>query len=619
MKKTLLAAAVFAAVQPLLSAAADLEEITVTASRLDLPKSQLGVSVSILNAADIERLGYTSLLDVMRTLPGVAVSNSGGAGKVSSLFIRGESNFRTLVLLDGVNIADPTTPQVGAQLQHLQAADIERIEMLRGPQGMLYGAGAGGVINIITKKSTGEVRATAGVESGRYGTERTSASLGGSAGSWHYDLNVSDFSSDGFNAREMDTSGEEDGYENFTASARLGYQVNDTLSLEGQYRKTDAETEFDGCYSLAPNDCLSRYDQELFSLSGNYQIDSWNHQLSLSQQEIDRVEGISPGAMLFTTKGEIREANYIGSKVLASGKLLWGGEYEQTDFFTRFGSFTPSKEVLESTGVFTEWHSDFAETVFYTLGYRRDSLETEDHNSWRASAAIPIAIGEEQQVKYRASLGTGYRAPSPNEISLNNSTGVALVGPETSRGYELGLEYQWAQLLQAELTYFDQEITDAIIYDDSLGFMGAYRQDDGESQSEGIELSLNGSLNNGLDWHASGTWLDTENSTGAVREGVPQRVYNFGLSQQWLEDKLTLSANWQRVEDRINRIKESNGSIREIALENYSKLDLNAVYRLTPNMRVNLRGENVLDRNYREVAGYYTAGAAVYAGIEFSL
>ncbi|WP_444889354.1 TonB-dependent receptor plug domain-containing protein [Microbulbifer sp. DLAB2-AA] len=599
MKKTLLAAAVFAAVQPLLSAAADLEEIIVTASRLDLPKSQLGVSVSILNAADIERLGYTSLLDVMRTLPGVAVSNSGGAGKVSSLFIRGESNFRTLVLLDGVNIADPTGLQVSTQLQHLQVSDIERIEVLRGPQGMLYGAGAGGVINIISKRPAESVNASASVEVGRYGSQNTSANLGGSIESWYYDLSVSDYSTDGFNATEKDSSGEEDGYDNFTTSARLGYQINENLSLEGQYRKVDTETEYDNCFSDYPNDCLSRFDQEFFIFSSHYQFANWNHRVSLSQQEIDREEGISPGAFPFITSGEIREANYIGSNTLSSGKLLWGGEYEQQKYATEFAD-----EVLESTGFFTEWHSDFAETVFYTLGYRRDSLETEDHNSWRVSAALPVSLGDDQQLKYRASFGTGYRAPSPYEYTTNAS-----LGAETSRGYELGLEYQWAQLLQAELTYFDQEISDAIFYNYTTW---SYEQDDGESQSEGVELSLGGNLNSNLDWSITGTWLNSEDFTGAQRGGVPQRVFNLGLSHQWLGDKLTLSGNWQRVEDRID-------GYTGIALENYSKVDLNAVYRVSPNMRVNLRGENVLDRNYREVAGYYTAGAAVYAGIEFSL
>ncbi|GAB2887873.1 TonB-dependent receptor plug domain-containing protein [Microbulbifer echini] len=604
MKKTILAAAVFTAVQPLLSFAAELEEVNVTASRLDLPKSQLGVSVSILNATDIERLGYTSLLDVIRTLPGMAANNSGGAGKVSSLFIRGESNFRTLVILDGVNIADPTGLQVSAQLQHLQASDIERIEVLRGPQGMLYGAGAGGVINIISKRSTESINASAFVEAGRYGSQTTSANLGGSIESWYYDLNVSDYSTDGFNATEIDSSGEEDGYDNFTTSARLGYQINENLSLEGQYRKVDTETEYDNCFSASPNDCLSRFDQEFFIFSSHYQLANWNHKVSLSQQEIDREEGISPGSLPFITNGEIREANYIGSNTLNGGKLLFGGEYEQQKYATEFAGITSGDEVLESTGLFTEWHSDFAEMLFYTLGYRRDSLEVENHNSWRVSAALPVSLGEDQQLKYRASFGTGYRAPSPYEYTTNAS-----LGAETSRGYELGLEYQWAQLLQAELTYFDQEISDAIFYNYTTW---SYEQDDGESQSEGVELSLGGNLNSNLDWSITGTWLNSEDFTGAQRGGVPQRVFNFGLSQQWLGDKLILSGNWQRVEDRID-------GYTRIALENYSKVDLNAVYRVSPNIRVNLRGENVLDRDYREVAGYHTTGAAVYAGVEFSL
>ncbi|MDP5208604.1 TonB-dependent receptor [Microbulbifer sp. 2205BS26-8] len=604
MKKTLMAAAVFAAAQPLMSVAKGLEEIHVTASRLDVPKSQLGASVSVLDAADIERLGYSSLMDVLRTLPGVAATNSGGAGKVSSLFLRGESSFRTLVLLDGVNIADPTGVQVSAQLQHLQASDIDRIEVLRGPQGMLYGAGAGGVINIISKKAAAPLSATASIEAGRYGTRNTGVSLGGSHDAWSFDLDVLDFSTGGFNARESDFSGEEDGYDTLTTRVRLGYQFSERLSLEGQYRRTDAETEYDNCGFPPSNDCLSQFDQEIVGVSGQYQAASWNHKLTLSQQEIDRKEGISPEALPFFTNGEIREVNYVGSNRLAGGKLLWGGEYEQLNYFTGSVGVTYGDEVLESTGWFTEWHSDFAETVFYTLGYRRDSLETEDHNSWRVTAALPVSLGDTQQLKYRASFGTGYRAPSPYEFSTNEA-----LGPETSQGYELGLEYRWAQLLQVEMTYFEQEITDAIFYD---SVFWRYDQDDGESKSEGLELSLGGDLNNKLAWYLTGTWLDTEDTTDAQRGGVPRRVYNVGFSQQWFSDKLTLNGNWQRVEGRIDGFTQKG-------LEDYSKLDLNAVYRLSPNLRISLRGENLLDRRYREVAGYYTTGAAVYAGVQISL
>ncbi|MCX2834980.1 TonB-dependent receptor plug domain-containing protein [Microbulbifer thermotolerans] len=606
MKKTLIAAALVAAGQPLLSAADTLEQVTVTASRTETPKREVGVSVSVLTQADMQRMGYDSLLDVIRTLPGISVSNSGGAGKVSSVFIRGESNYRTLVLLDGVNIADPSAPQVGAQFQHLQVADIERIEVLRGPQGMMYGAGAGGVINIISRKTSEPLRAQLDLEAGRYGTQKTAASLGGSSDGWNYDLSISDFSTDGFNAMEADDSGERDGYDNVSGSARLGYQFNEAFSLEGQLQRTETETGYDNCgFLFFVNDCMDRYNQSSARVSGKYQQATTGHELSVASTDIER-EAFAFGEPSYGFDGAISELNYIGKSALGGGQLLWGGEYEQQEFTSNF-----SEQDIDSLGIFAEWRSDIADKVFYTLGYRRDSLETDDHNSWRASVAYPVLLGDNQQLKYRASYGTGYRAPSPYEVGLNLSEGVEAVGPETSRGYELGLEYQLARLLQLEITYFDQEITDAIVYDYTLGSWGAYRQDDGDSYSEGIELSLNGSLGERFGWYFNGTWLDAVDTTGVQRSLVPQRVCNLGFSYSLLADKLTLNGNWRRAED----ILDSSGE----ALDDYSKLDLNLAYRLTEKLRLTLRGENILDEDYREVGGYYTAGAAVYAGVQLTL
>lgn len=615
MKKTLLAAAVLAAGQPLFSfAAEDLEQVTVTASRVEIPKKETGVSVSVLTAADIERLGYSSLLDVIRTLPGVSVSNSGGAGKVSSVFLRGESNYRTLVLLDGVNIADPSAPQVGTQFQHLLAADIERIEVLRGPQGMMYGAGAGGVINIISKKAGEPVQLQLGAEAGRYGAQRLSASLGGRSEKWDYGVELAGFENDGFNSRESDASGERDGYQNHTGSARLGYRFNEAFSLEGQLRHTDTESEFDGCFAgfTPTNDCLDEFAQTSYRLAGNYQRDSAGHQFSVARQEIER-DSLSQGASSFAVEGAIGEVNYIGHSDLGVGELTWGAEFEQQEFES-----ATSDQDLDSLGLFAEWRGDIAEKLFYGLGYRRDSLENDDHNSWRASVAYPVLLGDEQQLKYRASYGTGYRAPSPFEVAYNVAEDVAAVGPETSRGYELGLEYQLAELLQLEVVYFDQEITDAIIFDSSLGNgWGAYGQDDGESRSKGLELSLAGVLGDSFDWYLNGTWLDSVDTLGEQRLQVPQRVYNLGLSYRLLDDRLTLSGNWQRVEDRLS----PNPAFMQpaLALDDYGKLDISAAYRLTDSLRLTLRGENVLDEDYREVADFNTTGAAVYAGVQFTL
>ena len=604
-----------AGTNPETNSEANLELISVSASRVDVPLRELGVSVAVVTAADIQRLGYSSLLDVMRTLPGVSVSNNGGAGKVSSVYLRGESSYRTLVLLDGVNIADPANTQVATQFQHLLAQDVERIEVLRGPQGMMYGAGAGGVINIISKSAKSPLELQLTAEGGRYDTRQGSARVAGESARWDYALNMSSFENEGFNSQVSDVTGERDGYRNRTTSAQLGYQLKDSIYLSGQLRHTDSKSEFDGCFAGfdTTNDCLDEFTQTSYRLSGEHRMAEANHRLSLARQEIQR-DSLAQGLSSFAVDGAIDEVNYLANAAVGTGNLSWGAEFEQQEYASAYEA-----QQLESVGVFSEWRGDVAEKFFYTLGYRRDSLDSEDHNSWRASMAYPVLLGGEQQIKYRASYGTGYRAPSPFETAYNITEGAAPLGPETSSGYELGLEYQWTQLLRLELVYFDQEVTDAIIFDYALGNSGwgAYGQDDGVSKSNGVELALTGALATDMEWYFNGTWLDAEDTAGAQRLLVPRQTYNLGLSYRLFNDALTVSGNWQRVEDRLSPNPLWGGA--DLMLDDYSKLDINSIYALSETVRLTLRAENSLNRQYREVAGYNTAGAAVYAGVQFSL
>ena len=591
----------------------ELEQVIVTASRVEIPKAQSAVSVSVLTAVDIEKLGYSTLLDVVKTLPGISVSNNGGLGKVSNVYVRGESGSRTLVLLDGVNVADPTNTQVTTQFQHLLASDIERIEVLRGPQGMMYGAGAGGVVNIITKRASQPLQLQLSGDTGRYNTRRTSAALRGELAEWSYGLNLSQLDSDGFNARVSDTSGERDGYDNQTSSARLGYSFSDNFSVEGQVRKVDANTEFDGCFAVSdPSDCLDQYTQTTYQLGAKLKTGTLAHQLSLSSQKLER-DSLTEGVSSYAVEGRIEEMNYVGNLDLSAGGFSWGLDLDQQEFESAFNA-----QSLDILGVYGEWRSDVADKVYYTVGLRSDSLESENHNSWRVSAAVPQLIGDNHQIKYRASASTGFRAPSPYEVSTNVVSEVDPVGPETSRGYELGVEYSFADLLQLELVAFQQTVTDAIVYVNGIGTgWGAYAQDEGESDSEGLELSLNGSIGEAGRWYANGTWLDSTDSAGEQRPNVAQRVFNIGASYALFGERLTLSGNWQQADDRLSPNPAWGGE--PLPQDAYSKLDVNAKYAFSKRLAFTLRGENVLDDDYTEVAGYYTAGAAVYAGVQFTL
>ncbi|MEQ8955083.1 MAG: TonB-dependent receptor plug domain-containing protein, partial [Gammaproteobacteria bacterium] len=178
------------------------EEIVITSSRIEQPLREVATSVSVISREDLELKGYPSLADALRTQGSVGVSNQGGTGAVTSLRIRGEEGYRTLVMIDGVDMSDPTGVQVGPLVQNLvNTHDIERVEILRGPQGFLYGADAGGVINVITRSGAEGFSGNASAETGADGTMNLGGNILGGNETMNFSLSVTDTSTDGFNAR----------------------------------------------------------------------------------------------------------------------------------------------------------------------------------------------------------------------------------------------------------------------------------------------------------------------------------------------------------------------------------------------------------------------------------
>ncbi|MGB1141616.1 MAG: TonB-dependent receptor, partial [Halioglobus sp.] len=195
-----------------------LEETVVVASRVEMPLRQVGTSVSVVTKEDIEQIGFVSLYDVLRTQPGVGVTSQGGLGSITSLRIRGEEAYRTRYFLDGIDISDTSSPQAATRVEHLLSSGIDRVEILRGPQGLMYGADAGGVVDITTGMPgvTG-LGGEASAEGGRYGTQQYSGNLYGGNEHVDFSLYATDLESDGFNAKTTDTElRDDDGYENTT-------------------------------------------------------------------------------------------------------------------------------------------------------------------------------------------------------------------------------------------------------------------------------------------------------------------------------------------------------------------------------------------------------------------
>src|SRR5688572_8658736 len=230
------------------------EEIVVTSSIIAQPRRQVGTAMSVVDFDDIELRGYADLADVLRTQPGIGVSNLGGPGKRTSVHIRGEESFRTLLIIDGVKALDPSAPQVAPSFDSLlTTSDLQRVEVLRGPQGFIYGADAGGVINVMTKRGADDLGGRVGIEVGDYSTRKVDAAVSGGSDSGDYFLSVVDYETDGFNSRTNDTVlADDDGADNTTLHTKLGWNVSENVRLQLVARDIDAEAQFDNCFAGPP-------------------------------------------------------------------------------------------------------------------------------------------------------------------------------------------------------------------------------------------------------------------------------------------------------------------------------------------------------------------------------
>lgn len=586
-----------------------LEEVIVTSSRVEMPLRQVGTSVSTLNAQEIQALGFNSMLDVLRTLPSVGVSNTGGAGKVSTLRIRGEEGYRTLVMMDGIDISDTSSPQFLPRLEQVLSSGIDRVEVLRGPQGLMYGADAGGVVNITTRAPGEGLGGDLSAEGGRYGTQQFAGNLGFGGETVDGNLSITDFETDGFNARSDDTLlRDDDGYENTTFHGRLGWNVSDTLRLELVGRDVEGESEYDNCFNasfLPTNDCTSEYEQEAWRAGAAYETQRFTHELAYSESETKNKD-FSDGGFAFGGEGKLEKWNYLGSFTGSDAlKLVYG-----VDLKTESRDDSGSNQERDQDGYYLEYQGNFGQRLFVTAGARYDDNDDfGSYNTWRLSGAylIPTSDGE---IKLRGAYGTGFRAPSLYEIGYNAGpfgNGVEL-DAEESDGYDLAISWFGNNGLYLEAVYFDQTVDEEIFFD--LQTFSGYLQGNGEADSSGVELIAEWPMLESLTLTGNYTYNDTETSDAGERPRRPEHLANLGLNWQGFDDRLTLGINARLSRDAIDTDGEP--------LDDYEVVNINASFAIFRGLDIYGRVENLLDEDYEEVRNFNTSGAAAYAGVRYS-
>jgi vitamin B12 transporter len=582
--------------------------VVVTANRIDTPVSQVGSSVTIVTGDEVARRQQPLIADVLRTVPSIDVARSGGPNQITSVFTRGSESSHTLVLIDGIEANDPTSPNRAFDFSTLPADNIERIEVLRGPQSTLWGSNAmGGVINIITRRGEGAPGGFLFAEGGSYSTFREGGTIGGSSGKFSYSGSFTQANSEGFSAAdEKFGNHEKDGYSSSNFSTRLGYQFSDKLDVDFIARYNHSKIDIDDFGGPGGDDPHRQLknDQGFFRLQPHLLLmdGKWEQTFGLSYTVYNRVD--NDDAFPDDVDGGILRFDYQSDLHLAKWNTLTFGLAADEE---NFASQSIARRTADSLGIFLQDSMTFADKLFLTAGVRyEDHSISESSWTYRLTGAYFVM----PDTRIHSSIGTGFKAPSLSNLYSN--FGSPDLKPEKVTGWDAGVEQRFFNgRLAVDATYFHNSFDNLI----DFNFVTSHLENVGASTTQGFEFTLTARPTDTLSFALGYTYTDTLN-TETDQELLRRAPNKFSLSGNWRycprgDISLTLVYNSSRADiDAVTFGRTRTGC--------YTLVNLATSYRVTDNVTLYARIDNALDRDYEEVSGFGTPHISAYAGVKWS-
>ena len=645
MNITGIAAAPAMAEQP--PPAREMDDLVVTATRLATPRGELASSVTVITAEDIQRKQYRSVPQALRSVPGLHVVQTGGPGQQTSVFMRGANSNHTLVLIDGIEASDPSSPNGAVDFSNLWLDNIERIEVVRGPQSTLYGSDAiGGVIQITTRRGAGKLHGAAKAEGGSDNTFNQQASAAGAGNSMNYSLGVmhTDTDADSVTPSRLrnGVSAEDDGYKNWTTSIRLGIDVSDTLEMNFFGRYIDSETKLDPELEMfgfgTTEDHDARLEQTEYLLRGEATaqlLDGlWEATFSTSYTDSDRKNRNnrqSPNETLTRTrfegdklKFELKNDLYLTDEHIFTLGLETEKENMDSGGFSDFGGFVVGEESnadSRNNAVYAQDQFSYGGRLFGTIGGRYDKYD--DFGSETTYRFAPVYVHRETGTRIKGSVATGFKAPTlfqTDGFTPNNFgsfyRGNPNLDPEESFGWEAGFEQPlWNERINLGVTYFKSHIDDLmqVVFDPS--FNSTYENID-KADIKGVESFIHTQLLQSLSVNANYTYTDAEdNKTSEKLLRRPKHKADLDVQYQpTAKASINLTVNY--VSDYNDISRETGGTIKG---DDYTVLDIAAEYAINKRWRIFGRVENVTDEHYEPADGFQASDRGMIAGAELKL
>jgi len=601
----------------------------IGATRVPTPEDQLGTSVTVITGDQIEQKQRRTLPEVLLDVPGLNVVQNGSPGGIASVFTRGANANQTKVLIDGVDVSDPSAANGAVDFSQFLASDIDRVEVLRGPQSGIYGSDAiGGVINIITKAGKGPPKATAGVEGGSFGTFNQTAGISGSQARFTYNANIAHYRTTNTQVTPSDLVPpgrplNDDFYNNTTYATKLGANLTDNfdLGLVARYIDTDLRSTSDDF--LGPEAIRTNSDSHDLFTRGTAHLALFD---GLFDQTLGygytnyrrRIFDPNDAALAFGNdpdyfRGDRNKVDYLGTVRAMAGQIVsFGAEHERDTI----NDSSPATGAYSNNAGFAQLQSSFGERFFNTASLRYDNnSQFGGKATYRIAPAILVP---ETDTTFRGSVGTGFKAPTLDQLfdslpAFGFFANPNLV-PETSFGWDAGVEQKFLdRRASVGATYFHNDIKNLIDFNDTfttlinIGHATTYGVESFVAYKPWDELSLR------VDY----TYTVARNDvTGSELTRRPKQ-------------KASLNATWQVTEHAslsgtllyVGPWIDGNRAGTEVGLKAspYMLVNIAGSYDIGHGVTAFARIDNLTDRRYQNPIGFLHQGLGVVGGVRVAL
>ena len=597
--------------------AADGDPIVVTATRTETKLSETGKSITLLDSALIEQRQTRSLADLLRTTPGVTIQRNGGLGSVTSVFIRGASSDQTVALIDGVKLNDPAAPGGGFNFADLLTDNVERIEILRGPQSVLWGSQAiGGVVNVITREPGDQFGLRASGEYGSFDTGHLTGSVNGRLGPVAISGGAGYLTTDGISVAESGT--EKDGYHLFGAHLKTRTELGDQVSFDLRGFYTKSRVDLDGfpppSFALSDTPAYSRQQQLVGYAGFNAGLfdGRLQNRLAAAYTLVDRANYDPTAAVSknFDSRGRNVRFEYQGIADLGIVRATFGAEHQQERFRTvsDFG-FGPVRDRAKADldSLYLDVHAKPVEGLNLGAGVRYD-----DHSQFgdATTASADLAYSPNGgATTVRASYGEGFKAPSLYQ--LYGDFGTRGLQPEKAKGWDAGIAQKLiGEAVEIRATMFRRNVVNQIDFDLGTSTYANIAR----ARARGAEVELRIAPTADLLVTANYSFTNARNrersdpNFGNQLARRPRQTVNVAADYRW-PFGLTTGATITHVSSSFDNAANT------VKLADYVLVDLRAALPLTDRIELYGRIENLFDEQYQTARNYGQPGRAAYAGV----